>query len=287
MNLRKLICPHDPSFIRSFSHREIAVRVDSSSFVREAADTVRTSDNRLICVILDSASPLDAAPLENDWKTVPIALMTPAVGKFRDIIKRLPSLRMLDVRVFLPATSENVRNARILSSVGVPCTLMIERMEVEWDALCDLMAYSLFGRIPHAPIGPFDYIAHHYRDASLPRWSAAFFEDPQQFFHIDNERNVALSRTEFLAQKFIGSLDDVENGGSAELEKRADAWKDVFTGTGICATCAGFKVCMGSFIPKNGEAKGCSAFFSEMLESLEELRSMRGNSLSERRVWQP
>jgi hypothetical protein len=229
--------------------------------------------------------PLDSAPLEDDWKGVPLALMAPAVGTFREVAKKLPFISKLDLRVCLPASSANVRDARILSSVGVPCTIMIEGPDTDWDALSDLMAYSLFGRVPHAPIGPFDYIAGHYGDASYPRWCAAFFEDPRQFFHLDHKKNVALSRAELLAERFIGSLDDVEETGSPEIEKRTEAWKQVFTENSVCAACAGFKLCLGSFVPKNGEARGCSAFFTEMVESLEELRSMRENVTAEQRTW--
>ncbi|HYA86981.1 MAG TPA: hypothetical protein VEI57_07965, partial [Nitrospirota bacterium] len=218
MNLRKLVCPYDTSLIRSFSRREIAVRVDSPLLVRDAADVVRALGNNLICVILDSTKPLDAAPLQNEWKGVPLALVTASVGKFREVVKKLPLLRELNIRVCLPASNENIRDVRILSSAGVPSTIMINGPEVDWDALSDLMTYSLFGRIPHAPIGPFDYIVHHYDSAPHLCWGAAFFEDPQQFFHIDNKRNVALSREELLAEKFIGCIDEVEKAGSREIE---------------------------------------------------------------------
>ena len=285
MNLRKLVCPYDPPLINSFRERQIAVRVDSPSLVSEAADAVIKSNNSLICVILDSAQPVAAVPFEDAWKGIPMLLMAPAVGEFRSIVSKLSSLRKPNLTVYLTASNDNIRDARILSSVGVHCSIMFERGNVDWEAISDLMTYALCARVPHAPIDPFEYISRHYEPSTHLRWGAVFLDDPGQYFHLDKEKNVALSRNEALAKQFIGRIGDVEKAENPEVERRCDAWSRNFIENSICATCEGFKLCLGSFLPKDGKADGCSAFFSEMLDVLGELQSMREKS-GMGNVWQ-
>ena len=275
MNLRTLVCPFEPELINGLREgvreREIAVRVDSASLVREAGDAVRNSGNRLLCVILDSAQPVDTVPFEEGWKEIPILLRAPAAGEFRSIVRKLPLLRSLNLKIYLSSTNENIRDARILSSLGVSCTLRIEPGAVDWDALSDLMTYALCGRIPHAPIDPFDYISRNYDAKVHLKWGAVYLDDPEKYFHLDKEKNVALSEKEALAGQFIGRLEDIERAEPEEIGRRADAWSLNFTGNSPCATCESFKLCMGSLRPEDGRTEGCKAFFAEMMETLEEL----------------
>jgi hypothetical protein len=271
VSLRTLVCPYEPELINGLHEREIAVRVDSASLVREAGNAVRDTGNRLLCVILDSAQPVDAVPFEDGWKGIPILLVAPAAGEFRSIVHKLPLLRSLNLKIYLSSTNENIRGARILSSLGVSCALRIEPGAVDWEALSDLMTYALCGRAPHAPIDPFDYISRNYDAKVHLKWGAVYLDDPEKYFHLDKEKNVALSAEEALARQFIGRLDDIERAEPEEIARRADAWSRNFTGISPCATCEGFKLCMGSLRPEDGRTEGCKVFFSETMETLEEL----------------
>ena len=112
MSLRTLVCPYEPELINGFHEREIAVRVDSPSLVREAGNAVRNSGNRLLCVILDSAQPVDAVPFEDGWSGIPILLTAPAAGEFRSIVHKLPLLRSLNLKIYLSSTG------RLLLGIG-------------------------------------------------------------------------------------------------------------------------------------------------------------------------
>lgn len=280
MKLRKLVCPYDPALLNSFRERQIAVRVDSPSLVREAADAIINSTNNLICVILDSAQPVASVPFEDSWNGIPLLLMATAVGEFRNIVSKLGWLRNPSLRIYLNATNENIRDVHILSSIGVNCSILFEKEKVDWEALSDLMTYALCARVPHAPIDPFDYISRHLESSTHLKWGAVFLDDPGQYFHLDKEKNVALSRNEVIAKQFIGHIDDVEKTKNQEVEKRSDDWSRTFIENGVCATCVGFKLCLGKFLPEDGKADGCSAFFSEMFDVLGERESLKGN------VWQ-
>ncbi|MGA3009642.1 MAG: hypothetical protein ABSD72_05215 [Terracidiphilus sp.] len=285
MNLRTLICPYDPELINGLSNREIGVRVDSASLVSRAAEMVRNSGNRLLCVILDSTQPVEAVPWEDAWKGIPILLTAPAAGEFRKLVHKLPLLKTLNLKIYLSATDENIRDARILSSLGVSCVLRIEAGAVDWEALTDLMTYALCARAPHAPIDPFDYIARKYDAREHLKWGGVYLEDAEKYFHLDKEKNVALSAKEALARQFIGRLDEIEKAEPEEIAQRADAWSRNFTGNSPCATCEGFKICMGSFRPEDGKTEGCKAFFSETIETLGELYAQKDRAGKER-VWQ-
>jgi hypothetical protein len=275
VSLRTLVCPYEPELINGLREREIAVRIDSASLVREAFEAVRNSGNRLLCVIWDSAQPVDAVQWEDGWKGIPILLEAPAAGEFRSIVHMLPLLRSLNLRIYMSATDGNIRDVRILSSLGVSCTLRIEPGTVDWEALSDLMTYALCGRAPHALIDPFDYISRNY-DANVHlKWGAVYLDDPEKYFHLDKEKNVALSAKEALAGQFIGRLDEIERAEPEEIVQRANAWSRNFTGNSPCTTCEGFKICMGSFRPEDGKAKGCKAFFTETIETLGELYAQK------------
>jgi hypothetical protein len=284
VSLRTLVCPYEPELINGFREREIAVRVDSASLVREAGNAVRNSGNRLLCVILDSAQPVDAVPFEDGWSGIPILLTAPAAGEFRSIVHKLPLLRSLNLKIYLSSTNENIRDARILSSLGVSCTLRIEAGAVAWEALTDLMTYALCARAPHAPIDPFDYITRKYDATTHLKWGGVYLEDADKYFHLDKEKNVALSAKEALTGQFIGRLDEIEKAEPEEIVQRANAWSRNFTGNNPCATCEGFKICMGSFRPEDGKTEGCKAFFSETIETLGELYAQKDRAGKER-VW--
>jgi hypothetical protein len=253
--------------------------------VSGAAEVVRNSNNRLLCVILDSAQPVDAVPWEDGWKGIPILLTAPATGEFRRLVHKLPLLKSLNLKIYLNATAENIRDVRILSSLGVSCALRIAPGAVDWEALADLMTYALCARAPHAPIDPFDYIARKYDARMHLKWGAVYLDDADRYFHLDKEKNVALSAKEALAGQFIGRLDEIERAEPEEIVQRANAWSRNFTGISPCATCEGFKICMGSFRPEDGKTEGCKAFFSETIETLGELYAQKDRAEKER-VWQ-
>jgi hypothetical protein len=285
MTPRKLICPYDPSLIGTFRGREIAVRVDSPSLVAKAAEAVATSQNHLICVILDTVQPIEALPLEDGWKAIPLLLMAPAVGRFRHVVKKLQALRELNIRVYLPANSHTIRDVRILSSTGIHCSIVFARSGIDWEELSDIMTYALCARVPHAPLDPFDYILRHYDPRAHLKWGRVFLDDPEHYFHLNRDGNVALSRQEAVAGRFVGCIDDFENADCPELNRRSQAWSRNFLENTVCASCEGFKLCLGKFIPEDGRADGCSTFFSEMIDILGKLRSQKETSRKEN-TWQ-
>jgi hypothetical protein len=288
MSSRKIVCPFDHALIRRFSEREICVRVDDPARIPGAAAMVRESNNRLVCVILDSGKTVDGIELSDEWKDIPIALMAQSMGKFRNVDRSLPLLRKLNLRVFLPYSAENMTGIRILASVGVPCCIVLESAAggIQWEDLADLMTYSLLEGVPHAPIEPFSYIARHYAPSDYLKWGAAYFEDPDQFLHLDAGGQVALSRGELLDGAFIGHIDEVESApGCPALEARVQEWRNVFIKNESCSGCRGFRVCLGKFMREKGDSAACSGFFAEMMEAVEQYLAQNA-PVGDTPVWQ-
>jgi hypothetical protein len=283
----KLVCPHERALIDRLEGRTVCVRVDAARDIIAAAADVRRH-NTLSCVICDLAIPIEEIEVEGDWQGVPIALMAPSVGRFRNIAKKVGALRKLNLRVYLPGEANNLNGARTLASLGIPVCLDFE-VKPDWEALADLMTYALLGPVPHAPIDPFQTIADGYRQtARTADWGRVFFDDPSRYLHLDAEGRIALSRRELLAGDFIAG--DVSKLDSPEvkhaIEERTEAWRNLFAEDHFCARCKAWRICRARFCDGKETSDGCDEFFHEMAEVIERHRkTARANGPAEK--WQP
>ncbi|MFZ2446696.1 MAG: hypothetical protein WAW37_10090 [Syntrophobacteraceae bacterium] len=287
MNLPTFVCPHNESLLGTLSGQTVAVRVTDPAQAARAAECVWASGNSLFCVIAESGSPFCDIELDRDLKDIPLAVMAPSMGKFRQLAKRIEMLREFDLRVYLPcADPENIRGLRILSSVGVHGCAVIEKGMKTWDELADLMTYAVLERVPHASVEPFTFIASNYDPFSPADWGFFHFDDPKRFLHLDTAGRVALSRADLAEGRFVAP--DISEIPGPELllpvQDRTQARRSYFVGLHPCACCPGWKLCLGKFeVP--GE-RGCSAFFSEMVDVARRFKA-RNSRGGERRIWQP
>jgi len=197
MNSPSIVCPLEGSLLSSFRGRAVVVRVKEPGQVAGAAAMVRESGNQLCGVIIDAATPLDQMEFEVEEPGIPLAVMAPAWGKFRHLSKRLKQLRELDLRVYLPANNpDNLAGLRILSSVGLHTCAVLGDGPQDWEALADLMTFAILERTPHAAIEPFAFIASHDERFTSCEWGGIYFDDPQNFLHLDARGRVALSPAE-------------------------------------------------------------------------------------------
>jgi hypothetical protein len=270
MNLPIFVCPFDPALLRRFAGDSVAVRVDRPARIAEAAAAARDSENTLFCVILDSACPLDEIEFGEDLNDTPLAVMAPSLGKFRNLVRHLDRLKRLNLQVYLPCDrAENVAGLRILSSVGIRTCAVIGSGKTDWEALADLMTYAILEPVPHAAIEPFAAIAAGYDPQAWLDWGGAQFEDPSRFLHVDLQGRIALSRAELEESKFIAQ-DRSELSAEAEhpaVRERLDARRRMFAENHPCASCAGWKVCLGKFAATAAGDRGCEALFAEAMDA--------------------
>jgi hypothetical protein len=285
MNSIKIICPLEHALINRFKAKEIAVRVDDPVLIPDASRIVEETGNCLMCVILDSEKAAGEIQFNEEWINIPIALMAPSMGRFRDAVKSAQIIRRLNLRLFLPYTGENMKDTRILASIGIPSCIILDNGEIDWEDLADLMTYAILERVPHASIEPFSYIQRHYDTNSYVEWGTPYFEDPAQFIHLDSGGRAAVSHKDLQDGKFIGHIDDLETAVNTALEEKTQGRRKLFMENHACSRCPSFRICLGRVMRYSAIPRGCSWFFSEMAEVLE-LRHAQKSTVRERPIWQ-
>jgi hypothetical protein len=194
----------------------------------------------------------------------------------------------MNARFFFPAdTTENHTSCRILSSLGLATGLSFTAVEPNWDSLCDLMTYSIYGKMRHAPIEPFQFLISSYDPKERNSWDTVWFDDPEKALHISCDGNIALTRRHLLAGTFVsdqlGDIPDI-----AEIpayQEHQESWREFFLKDYGCAFCPAWRVCLGRFEGVCSDAEnGCRKFFMELLEAAEEQIRMKGKR---RELWRP
>ena len=283
----KLVCPHESRLIDRLDRRDVCIRVDTPNDIAAAAAEVRRR-NTLSCMICAANVPLEEIEVADDWQNIPIALMVPSVGRFRNFAKKVGALRKSNLHIYLPGKTDNLIGVRVLASLGIPVCILIDTLP-DWDALTDLMTYALLGLVPHAPIEPFQTIANGYRQTSRgDDWGRVFFDDPSRYLHLDAEGRIALSQPELQAGNFIApdlsKLDSPEVKNA--IEARSEAWRGLFAEDHFCARCKAWRLCRGRVRDGKTAPDGCEAFFHEMAEVIEQRRNKPGSYRSTEK-WQP
>jgi hypothetical protein len=281
---RNIVCPYNTALLNRLKDHVVIVRVEGTDVISKAAADVVYSGNQLRLVIVETDLALDSIEYYDQWKDIPLALKASSLGKFRNLVKKLDTMRNLNLCVYLSCSDhKNIVGLRILSSVGIRCGVTFDEGDVDWEDLADLMTYAVLERTPHAPIEPFMFIATHYKSDAHTDWGTVFCDDPNTFLHLDSEGHVALSlkelnKKQFIAMDYFGVTPSFL---SEVIGQRSQTWRDYFLDNGACARCVGWRVCLGKFNRGSRQVDGCEAFFSEMMEVAEQYQSIHGR-LAER-----
>lgn len=289
MSCQRFVCPNDRALLRSLTGYTVAVRVNDPGDIAAAAASVRDSGNELFCVIVHADRPLSEIAFHEDQAAIPVAVMVPAMGSFRALAKSVDLLRRSNLRIFIPCnTSDNLSALRILSSLGIHGCADFSARPSDWEALTDLMTYAVLGRAPHATIEPFAFIASNFDPHSILRWGVIEFDDPAEFLHLDAQGRVALSHNELQQGIFFTpSVAGIESSAlSAAIDERANAWRNYFVGNHPCASCAGWKVCLGRFSDGLPDDAGCAKLFSELIDAATMLKATLPQH-EEGGIWRP
>jgi hypothetical protein len=282
-----IVCPADATLLNRLAGRAVVLRIASLDAFDRAVDGARTAGALLHCVAVESRHPLGLLTLEERWKDVPIALAVPSLGRLRDVVRLLPLIRQMNVRISLPADSaENLRGLRILSSWGVACTATPGSGPIPWDRFSDLGTYALFGLVPHGPIEPFDYLATHYVVDARTDFRGVWFEDPTRFVHMDGSGRFAFSSTALAAGDFAGLTPDELDGidESDAYREHLESWRRAFLEKDGCASCPGWRICLGAFQDKARTDPRCRDAFSDLLDEIE--RHQASARKERRELWQ-
>jgi hypothetical protein len=284
MSWPKFVCPHNQALLQSFRDRTVVVRVQDLDAAVAAVGDVGESGNHLLCVLVESDSPLADLDFSEAHYEIPLAVTVPSCGRFRHLARRLGLLRGLNLRVYLPGSPpENLVGLRILSSVGIHTGVVLDR-GVYWEALGDLMTYAVLERAPHAPMEPFAYIASHYDPSRYLEWGGLFFDAPEDYLHLDDQGRVALSSADLREQRFCAqSFSDIARPDKfPAIRERRQYFQDNHP----CLSCGGWQICLGKFAAADAGSQGCAGFFLEMVEVARTFKA-RQSETDKFQIWQP
>ena len=241
------------------------------------------------CLVIDHAGSLASVPFHEKWRGIPLALFVSEIGAFKEVMGKLPLLRDLNIRIFLSTDNkENCTGLHILASLGIDCGVSFGEKEIDWEAMNDLMTYSIYGKVNHASIEPFQFIARNYNPARLTDLSSVYFDNPYTYIHIDKNENIALTANDLKEGKFI--LKGIENVHKIfedeKYQEALNAWQKFLLKENGCAYCQAWRICIGKFSESADKNPGCRQFFTDLMEAADHFISVQQKN-KRKEVWQP
>jgi radical SAM protein with 4Fe4S-binding SPASM domain len=209
------------------------------------------------------------------------------MGHFPNLIKQLPILRKLNIRIYFPADkTENYSSIRILSSLGISTGIVLQTQPIQWENLLDLATYALLGFALHAPIEPFHYMAKNHSPNQRTDYNQVYFENPSEYLYLNNEGWVALTCRDLLNENYIlkniAGIDKIKT--MKKYIRYMESWKKFFLFNEKCSYCPAWRICLGKFFEIAEETQDCQNFFVELLEMVE---SCKSNEKKSPEIWQP
>jgi hypothetical protein len=276
-----LVCPYDGELLGRLRERTFVLTTsDPSDIDRIASDMARDEHLHVHAISLQWDRPFADLDYRESWRALALAIYVPEMGPFKRFVSKLPALRRSQTRIFQPADRwQNLLDVQIRASLGVWAGLRLEPTVCDWNRLNDLMHYAVYSVVNHAPIEPFYYLANAYKPEELTDYASVYFDSPNRFLHIGREGDVALTREDLAAGRFVpkGCLDIDEIAKNDQYRARLESWRLFFLDMNACASCPGWRICLGKFrsLP---EHKACAAFFSDLMEAVEFSQSRPRNS---------
>jgi hypothetical protein len=277
MDFQNIVLPFNRSLIDTIANRqaELIVHINDISEIVPAADDIISSGNQIHSIVLRTDKTLDILEFSDQWETIPVTLFSPGLGIFRDFQQKFDLIHNLNVRYFFPADSvQAILDLQTLSATGFECGVDFEVDKPKWEALIDLMTYSILMTTSHANIEPFSHLAESYHPHEFNDWTSVYFDDPNSFLHLDSRGGVALTSADLKSGIFIAeNISEVDSMVECpRLEEINKAWRRYFLENLPCSTCVGWRACLGKFerlIDKSG-ACPAATFFEEMLDTLDQ-----------------
>jgi hypothetical protein len=186
---------------------------------------------------------------KEEWENMRLVIYPAGLGKVRDLIGLLPVIKKLNLKFFLDgAKKESYEAVQILSSLGIYSGIVINE-NADWERLTDLMYYALCGKVPHAPIEPFQFVYEVYERCFLVNYEVVYEAK-------NEERQKENSPPIFW------------RGGREADGVVKEGWQRFFYEPTECAACEGWRICLGKYAQLKDKS-GCKNFTIEWLNVIE------------------
>ena len=285
-----LVCQFDETLISRLHQKSVVVTTNDFEQLHSICKILKDHQVNLQCLVFHHKGSLASVPFHESWKGIPIAVYVNDMGPFKEIMGKLPLIRDLNIRIYL--SSENIANytnLHILASLGIDCGInFVENEKINWESLNDLMTYAIYGKVNHASIEPFNFIASHYNPGQLTDFSSVYFENPHAYLHIDKDENIAMTSSDLKKGKYICSgIQSFHQIHENEKYKEAvHSWQEFFLKTEGCAYCQAWRVCLGKFAESFEKNQGCRPFFVDMMDAADHFLSLQHRN-KRKELWQP
>jgi len=241
--MEPILIIQDINLLEQLKNRTIVVETENIEMIEPIKVAVETN-NHLFCIKLHINQDITSIAFKEEWQNIPLVIYPAGLGIVRDLIALLPVLKKLNVKFFLDgAMPENYEAIQILSSLGIYSGVVINE-NVDWERLTDLMYYALCGKVPHAPIEPFQYVYDMYKRNTLVEYGTVFFDNPDRFIDFTTKCT--------------------KDTQSAQIKP----WQKFFLEATPCAACAGWRICMGKHAALEDKS-ACQDFTIDLLNIIE------------------
>jgi hypothetical protein len=289
MRNQALVFKYDQALMSKIHEKPVVIFADDCRLLHQIMDEANRSRNHVHCIVINQKGALSTIPVQKEWQGIPIAIYAQEFGNFKEILGKLPLLRDLNLRVFLSTDNrENFTNLHILASLGVDCGIYFGEKPIDWEAMNDLMTYSIYGKVRHASIEPFRYIVSAYHPHRFTEYATVYFNNPERYLHIDADENIALSSEDLKNGKYVATgfenLNRIQNDET--FYEKLFEWQNHFQAIEGCSICPAWRVCLGKFSTQLKDNPGCSKFFEELMDGAD-FYLARQNQSKTKELWQP
>ena len=290
MDKHFIVCKYTPAILKYLSNKSVVFHISSLSQLEELKKNCADHKIHIHCIVYKTTKYLSDIKFSEEWMDLPIAVNTVAIGKLNILLRIAPILKKLNIRFYFSTSNKNCySDIRILASLGYCCTLKIDGTTADWDAITELMTYSILNVVKHAEIYPFEYVSHYYDPLIKTDFSAVYFEDPERYLHLTNDKKLTLiPQVNGEDDTYCFDLKDFDN-----ITKKKEyldfkyKWQEFFIKPTPCGCCKGWRICLGKYAKYIESNPGCSDFFGEFLDILDIQKQNDKITKPDDKIWQP
>lgn len=268
-----LVIPFDSGILKKLNGQPFIVRTDTIN-ISEIKELIKKINKKAKSILIDYRDQsLNFVHIDENWKDIETTLLISEIGSVKKLIANADLLKMLDLKIFLPASKEkSFTDTRILASLGIHSGIFIDDIEkVLWEEFLDLSKYYFKSRVKLAPIEPFSFIKFHYKPNEELDYNNIYANNPEHFLHLNLNEEIALNYEDFNNHKFIArGIDEISkieaNPDFLEINQKKEK---IFSQLSDCSVCPGWKICLGKFNNIENKKETCSRSFTQMINFLE------------------
>lgn len=290
MKTHFLVTPINDELFKKLEGCSLVIQTNKVNTVDSIVEKSNIYNFHIHTVWIQTEVPLSNVVFKENWPDIPVALQVSSIGIFHHFLNQLPVIRKLNLRVCIPLEEpKQYTDVRILSSLGLDTAVLFSSKTIDWDRLNDLMVYALLNIRPHGNIAPFNYLGDNFVVHKRNDYSSVYFNNPQNYLHIDDSGRIALTQEDLVKGNFISEkisdLNTIED--NLKYLEKIQSWKNCFIQPTECGCCEGWRICLGKYRDRLSVDKGCKEFFADFLKTIEKNNLLKQKRDNRKIVWQP